>query len=158
MDNPEKFTIRVYGIVINRRQEVLVTDEYHFNRRMTKFPGGGMEYGEGTLDCLKREFLEELGQEPVSIRHFYTTDFFQPTALVDPPRQLMSIYYLASLPDSENLLVKEKPFDMQEVNGTQVFRWIPLSSLSADEMTFPIDKVATAKLLEQWAGHQISTP
>jgi len=117
-----------------------------------------MEYGEGTLDCLKREFLEELGQEPVNIRHFYTTDFFQPTALVDPPRQLISIYYLASLPDPEGLVVKKKPFDLQEVNGTLVFRWIPLSRLIAEEMTFPVDKVVTALLLEQWAAQQISTP
>ena len=141
----------MYGIVINHRQEVLVTDEYHFNRRMTKFPGGGMEYGEGTLDCLQREFMEELGQEPFSISHFYTTDFFQPTALVDPPRQLISIYYLASIPDPERVPATKKPFDFEEINGNQVFRWIPLNTISAKDMTFPIDQ-KVAEMLVSVAG------
>ena len=30
---------------------------------VTKFPGGGMEFGEGTIDCIKRECMEEFGEE-----------------------------------------------------------------------------------------------
>jgi hypothetical protein len=47
MDNSAKFNIRVYGLLINKQQEVLVTDEYRIGMYMTKFPGGGLEYGEG---------------------------------------------------------------------------------------------------------------
>lgn len=137
-------TIRVYGIVMNRKKEVLLTDEYHFNQRMTKFPGGGLQYGEGTIDCLKREFLEEIGQEPFQITHLYTTDFFQPTALVDPPRQLIGIYYIAQIPEPEKVPVKEKEFDFEEINGTQVFRWVPLHLLTPEMVTFPIDKKVVA--------------
>ena len=73
-----KFIIRVYGLVINPQNEVLLTDEYRYETNMTKFPGGGLHYGEGLIDCLKREFREECnGQEIENIRHFYTTDFFQ---------------------------------------------------------------------------------
>ena len=72
------FIIRVYGIVINQNEEVLISDEFQMNMKMTKFPGGGLEYGEGIIDALKREFREECnGQEIKNIKHFYTTDFYQ---------------------------------------------------------------------------------
>ena len=54
-----QFNIRVYGILINERNEVLLTDEYRFGTEITKFPGGGLEFGEGTIDCIKREMMEE---------------------------------------------------------------------------------------------------
>ena len=55
------FTIRVYGILVNQEKQVLVSDEKIRGEYYTKFPGGGMEFGEGTRDCLKREFMEENG-------------------------------------------------------------------------------------------------
>ena len=54
------FNIRVYGILLNEQQQLLVSDEYIRGGYYTKFPGGGLEYGEGTRDCLKREFKEEM--------------------------------------------------------------------------------------------------
>ena len=52
----QRFNIRVYGICINERQEVLLSDESYRDLHFTKFPGGGLGFGEGTIDCLKREF------------------------------------------------------------------------------------------------------
>src|SRR4051812_1097228 len=74
------FNVRVYGILINEQGQVLVTDEIHYGQRMTKFPGGGLQFGEGIVDCLKRECVEELGLEVNVQEHFYTTDFFQLSA------------------------------------------------------------------------------
>ncbi len=54
---PTKFTIRVYGLFTNDQNEILITDEFQLNTQMTKFPGGGLHFGEGTMDCLKRETL-----------------------------------------------------------------------------------------------------
>jgi hypothetical protein len=34
---------RVYGILINDRQEVLISDEFRFGTYFRKFPGGGIE-------------------------------------------------------------------------------------------------------------------
>ncbi|HEY0897744.1 MAG TPA: NUDIX hydrolase, partial [Sphingobacteriaceae bacterium] len=48
------FNVRVYGLLINHRQEILISDEEEYGVRFTKFPGGGLEYGEGLLDGLKR--------------------------------------------------------------------------------------------------------
>lgn len=71
----QKFNIRVYGI-IQVDSFLLVSDEKFNGITITKFIGGGLEYGEGLIDCLKREFIEELGIEIEILKHFYTTDFF----------------------------------------------------------------------------------
>lgn len=95
MNKPGNFTIRIYGLIINQNNEILISDEFQLGTKMTKFPGGGLESGEGTIDCLKREFREECnGQELENIRHFYTTDYYQ-KALFYEKTQLLSIYYLA---------------------------------------------------------------
>lgn len=146
---PSRFTIRVYGLILNEQNEVLVTDEYQLDTRMTKFPGGGLDFGEGPLDCLKREMMEECNQEIQDIHHFYTTDFYQ-KALFWDNYQLISIYYLARLKEPVQFRVSSTPFDFAEmVNGNQSFRWISADSLNPDEFTFPIDK-HVAHLLKQY--------
>lgn len=136
----QKFNIRVYGIAINAKSELLLTDEYRLGMRMTKFPGGGLEFGEGCIDCLKRECREEMNQEIKIIRHFYTTDYFQPTELLKEPQQLISIYYLMELIDPNLLKTTKKKFDFADVEGMQSFRWVKIKDIAEDEMTFPIDR------------------
>ena len=166
------FNIRVYGILINERKDVLVTDEFRFGKQMNKFPGGGLNWGEGTIDCLKREFREELGCEIEVIKHFYTTDFFQPSAF-HADHQLISIYYIVknTTPFSPPLKGEsaQSPFSPpgltairqpdrvilagtgdlghnDKTEGAQSFRWLPVSELNAKEFTFPIDKKVVVML------------
>lgn len=141
------FTIRVYGLITNGSNEVLISDEFQLGMKMTKFPGGGLEFGEGTVDCLKREFLEECnGQKICSIKHFYTTDFYQ-KALFFEDHQLISIYYLAQLKHPVQFTISENSFDFDEKeNGKQSFRWVPVRTLDTAELTFPIDKIVAKKL------------
>ena len=147
-----KFNLRVYGIAVNGKKEVLLTDEFRFGRRMTKFPGGGMKFGEGTLDCLRRECREELHQEIRIIRHFYTTDFFQATQLLREPQQLISIYYLMELSNPKRLKTTGRRFDFEDVEGAQTFRWVELSTLPVDELTFPIDRKVLKMLKSEIFG------
>jgi ADP-ribose pyrophosphatase YjhB (NUDIX family) len=151
MKNPGNFVIRVYGLIVNENDEVLLSDEYQLGMIMTKFPGGGLEFGEGTVDGLKREFREECnGQELMNINHFYTTDFFQ-KALFFNNKQLLSIYYKAELVKPIRFNISEKPFDFQEYkNGNQSFRWIKIKNLNEDEITFPFDKFVAGKLKQQF--------
>ena len=142
------FNIRVYGLIIHEGS-ILITDEFRFGQYLTKFPGGGMHFGEGTIECLQRECMEEMGQEIMIKRHFYTTDFFQPTFFLPQTEQLLSIYYLARLKDPALLNVSTMPFDFDKVIvGAQRFRWIPLHKFSENELTLPVDKVV-ARLLKQ---------
>ena len=151
MKTTGQFVIRVYGIVINARQEVLITDEFQLGMKMTKFPGGGLQFGEGPIDCLKREFREECnGQEIKNIRHFYTTGFFQ-KALFFENHQLISIYYLADLAEPLKFSITDKPFDFEEMkNGNQSFRWVQLKNLKTDELSFPIDKFVAKELISKF--------
>lgn len=146
------FVIRVYGIITNEKNEVLISDEFQLDTKMTKFPGGGLEFGEGTIDCLKREINEECnGQEIKNIKHFYTCDFFQ-KALFYENKQLISIYYLANLSYPAKFRISETPFDFQEYkNGNQSFRWIKIKSMNEGEFTFPIDKFVAGKLKKQFS-------
>ncbi len=139
--NPGQFVIRVYGILINDKTEVLLSDEYRFGMQMTKFPGGGLKFGEGPEDCMRREALEEFGQPADIISHFYTTGFYQKAMFFDN-HQLISIYYRISLPDPVSFGISGKPFDFPEpIDGSQSFRWKDINELTGDDLTFPVDKV-----------------
>ena len=131
-----KFNIRVYGILINEAQQVLVCDELIRGIKITKFPGGGLEFGEGTIDCIKREFMEETNNVIEVVKHFYTTDYFQPSAF-NPNHQIISIYYIVK---ATNNFVIEKTAEIIE------FRWLDLKIITSKDFTLPIDKTV-AELL-----------
>ena len=149
------FNIRVYGILINEKKQVLVSDEFIRNNYYTKFPGGGLEFGEGTRDCLKREFKEEMDLEVAIDDHIYTTDFFQLSAF-NPSHQIISIYYFAHALESIKAPLRSKPFDfderelkMYETTGeTETFRFINWEDFSEECVTLPIDKIV-AKMIKE---------
>src|SRR5450432_2911122 len=107
------FTIRVYGILLRENKQVLVSDEFIRGQYYTKFPGGGLELGEGTRDCLKREFKEEMDLDVQIGEHLYTTDFFQMSAF-NPEDQIISIYYQAHALEPIRCPLRSTPFDFDE--------------------------------------------
>lgn len=133
------FNVRVYGILIENSC-ILVADEKHHGRMVTKFPGGGLQFGEGTRECVEREFAEELGISIEVKDHFYTVDFFQPSAF-DKNQQVISIYYLVSCPDAKKIqTIDHKTLQENVIDDYQKFRWVAINKLTTDEFTFPIDK------------------
>ena len=147
------FIIRVYALIINNKNEVLLSDEFRLGMKMTKFPGGGLNFGEGPVDCLKREAIEEFGQEIDVLDHFYTTDFFQ-KAFFHDEHQIISIYYLAKFKNKIKFMISEKAFDFEEMlDGNQSFRWISIKALKQDDISFPIDK----KVVEFLTGKKSKT-
>ncbi len=139
MGTVKSFNVRVYGILVEGTK-VLVTDEFRNGLFITKFPGGGLHWGESTIKALERECFEEMGQEVNVTDHFYTTDFFVPSAF-DKNQQMMSIYYLMELIDDLEFPISEKKNDFKKLNdGAQIYRWLELDKLSDVEFTFPIDK------------------
>jgi 8-oxo-dGTP pyrophosphatase MutT (NUDIX family) len=142
------FNIRVYGFLTDQ-ERVLVTDEFRLGIYMTKFPGGGLQFGEGTIDCLKREFMEEL-QTPIDvIRHYYTTDFYQPTTLLPSEMQLFNIYYLVSAPKPFGFKTTTRKNDIPAIDGAQSVRWVNINDLNPDDFTFPIDQYIVRKIHQE---------
>lgn len=124
----KRFNIRVYGIWLHNGS-LLVNEEIIREQTVIKLPGGGLDWGEGTIDCLKREWKEELGLDIEVTDHFYTTDFFQPSAFDDS--QVISIYYFvtAEVPDVLT----------NNIEGERTY-WLPLYELDTDTFTLPIDR------------------
>ena len=103
-------TVRVYGVLIDPGYGLLVSDEYIRGDYFTKLPGGGLEFGEGTRDCLVREFKEETGLDVTVGDHIYTTDFYQPSTF-RAGDQILSIYYRVNPISLEPLKTRSKAFD-----------------------------------------------
>jgi 8-oxo-dGTP diphosphatase len=147
------FNIRVYGILLGKNHEVLVSDEFIRGNQYTKFPGGGLEFGEGTRDCLKREFMEEMNLEVRVTDHLYTTDFFQMSAF-NPDHQIISIYYKVEALEEIKVPIRTTLFDFDEeqmavydkTGETETFRFVTWDSFSEDSVTLPIDKVVAGLL------------
>ncbi len=145
-----QFNIRVYGLLIDSGR-VLVTDEFRLGIFMTKFPGGGLQFGEGTIDCLKREFMEEMNMPIEGIVHYYTTDFFQSTTLLPSDMQLFSIYYLVQAQKPYPFITTAIRNDIPSVDGSQSFRWVDVNDLNPAEFTFPIDQYLVRKFKEEFS-------
>ena len=143
----EKFNIRVYGLLFNPNNEVLVVDEEEYGLRFTKFPGGGLEFGEGLHDGLKREWMEELQTEVDIVRHLYTTDFFQASAF-NPGHQLISIYYEVKLIRPIEATIHIHPFSFSDTTTEKLcFRWAQVSDSLLKQLTFPIDKLVAGQFV-----------
>ena len=150
------FNVRVYGVLLGENNSVLVADEYIRGKYYTKFPGGGLEFGEGTRDCLKREFKEEMDLEVRIGEHIYTTDFFQMSAF-SAGQQIIAIYYFAHALEPIKVPLRTKPFDFDEqqlevykqVNQIETFRFIEWEKFDPEEITLPIDKVVAGLVKEK---------
>jgi 8-oxo-dGTP diphosphatase len=150
------FNVRVYGILLGENNAVLVSDEFIRGGYYTKFPGGGLEFGEGTRDCLKREFKEEMDLDVRIGDHIYTTDFFQMSAF-KPEDQIIAIYYFAHALESIKVPLRDKSFDFDEAQLTayeknkeiETFRFIEWEKFSPEHITLPIDKVVATLIKER---------
>lgn len=146
VDNISGFNIRVYGILINDHQHVLVSDELIRGDQFTKFPGGGLEFGEGTRNCLIREFKEETGIAVTVKEHLYTTDVFVPSAF-DDDKQVLCIYYLVGSSDWSKIKTNTKQV-FATTSNTENFRWVAIDDLKNEPyLLLPTDRTVL-KILE----------
>ena len=144
-----KINIRIYGILLaefNGSKNLLVSKEFYNGFEFLKFPGGGLDFGEGIRDCLKREFLEELNLNVEIADLFYVNDFYQPSKFNDD--QIVSIYYFvnANKDDLKEIIRKEKIAHLD--GGKNCFKWLAWSEVDESLFDLPIDKVVIEKLLK----------
>ena len=151
------FNLRVYGVLINEKKEVLVSDELIRSSYITKFPGGGLEFGEGTRDCLKREFKEEMDLDVEVGEHIYTTDYFQLSAF-NPDHQIISVYYFVKALEEIKAPLRNKEFDFDEqqmkiyndIQQTETFRFVDFDKFSEETVSLPIDKIVAKFIKENY--------
>lgn len=146
--------VRVYGLLLTPQRQVLVSDEFIRGGFYTKFPGGGLELGEGTRDCLRREFMEEMNLRVEVGQHLYTTDFYQQSAF-NPAHQILSIYYYVQALEPFQVQFRQQPFDFTPAQTAdakgeaEVFRLLDWEAFSSDAVTLPIDKIVAQLVKEQ---------
>lgn len=143
----KRFNVRVYGIWI-QDGKLLVSDEFRMGMRMTKLPGGGVEFGEGLEAALKREWMEELGFEIEVGDIFYVNPFLQVSAF-NQNEEVLGMYFPVYVSKYKPEKISDKPFDFAEGEGDkQSFRWISFEQLQVQDFTFPIDQAMCEELLK----------
>lgn len=141
----KRFNIRVYGLCVDN-ERILISDEVRFGMKMTKLPGGGLEYNEGVEAGLRREFREELSAEIEVGEIFYINPFLQISAF-DPNDEIIAMYFWVSLTSPLKATFSERRQDFANAPGDQqIFRWVKICNLKPEDFTFPIDQSLVPKL------------
>lgn len=150
MKEKNGFVVRVYGLYVDPIKGLLVSDEHVYDRDVTKFPGGGLEFGEGPIDCLIREMKEEMGMLFEVLEHYYTTDFFV-ASVFNENIQVLSIYYLMKPVGELQVTLASTPFEFEKkINGAQRFRFIPIKEIEEDSLTLIIDRKVALMLKDSY--------
>ena len=82
----------VKSLTVYNRRVLIIKRSNYTNRGKGEWdiPGGGIQFGEGLLDCLRREIMEETGLTVRVDRLLYAI-----TALVSPTNQIVGLTYLS---------------------------------------------------------------
>lgn len=166
---PSRFNVRVYFFLVSRRGPggkstpfegvdcILVSEEHISGRHCTKWPGGGLEFGEGPMECAQREAQEELGQDIALGPLVHATGSFVRSAW-RPQEQVLCHYYLARLCGPQEFETTEGAVDWN-AGHEQRFRWSPVQGFNPEQLTFSTDRAAwnallTGPFLSEWdPGH-----
>lgn len=146
MSSIDKFTIRVYGLAY-QEGKILLNSENIDGFQMLKFPGGGLEFNEGLIDGLRREFLEELETELVEVDHLFTNPHFIQSSFREN-EQVLAVYYKVKLASPLGKTESVQPTRMGKENHIRS-NWVPIHKLLWQELTFETDRVALRLLMDQ---------
>ena len=134
----DKINIRVYAIYLNEKNELMALDEGYVGEKLIKLPGGGLEFGEGTIECLHREFAEELNLKIEVLEHFYTQEDFLVSRFREN-EQLLTIYYTVNILNLEDSNILD--------DSIENVKWVSLHE--ENPLPLPIDKIVFEKLKEK---------
>ncbi|MGV8914622.1 MAG: NUDIX domain-containing protein [Kaistella sp.] len=126
----DKINVRVYAAAV-KDKKVLVLFEEYAGEYLMKLPGGGLEFGEGVLDCLRREFDEELNIKINIIEHLYTQEEFL-VSRFRANEQLLTLYYVVEIVDETEFLIMDPCIEKAE--------WISLET-EENPFTLPVDQI-----------------
>ena len=127
------FEVHVYGLILNKRKEVLFVESTSGLRKFM-FPGGTLEPNESVLDCLKREIKEE-----TNLRIKIIKPIFSDTIYSKKIPQL-GIIYLCTEPRGSIKLSEEH----------RAYTWANSQNINALEIAHPqLKRLAEEKLYEK---------
>ncbi|MBT3711843.1 MAG: NUDIX domain-containing protein [Anaerolineae bacterium] len=139
--------IRVITIcVIRKGNTILVFEGYDPTRDQTFYRplGGQIEFGEYSLDALRREFREEINAELVNLRYVQTLENIF-TAYGKPSHEVIFVF--------EGELANQSLYNRniiigQEDNGESFeAKWVPIADFHAEK--FPLYPNGLLELLEK---------
>ena len=142
-----RFNLRVYALIINEFEEILISDECRFGQFFSKFPGGGVENNEGIKEALFRELREELKLEISEATFFYFNEFHQASAFDNS--NLLAFYYLINI-QKKQLELSSAQYSIPFEEEVEKQRWIALRNLHVSDLTFPIDRIVLEKLQKEF--------
>ena len=144
------FNIRVYGLLFNGNGQLLLSRERFRQKEMLKFPGGGLEWGEGVLDALQREFREELSLEVAPDGRPHVSEPFIQSAFSDEA-QIVAVHYRVRTVNPEDLTrLNLKPTASEQTSkGAQIIErfWQHPRYLDPAQLTFEMDREAINRLV-----------
>ncbi|WLD22520.1 NUDIX hydrolase [Flavobacterium dauae] len=132
--NFKGFNVRVYALCIVKNK-LLTLQEPFAGKMVIKLPGGGLEFGEGTVDCLKREFKEELNLEIEVGDAFYIQEHFV-ESLANDNKQLLMLYFYATILNIDHLQI----LDTNIKEG----KWVEIDA--KNPFTLPVDQLVFKRL------------
>lgn len=135
----DKINVRVYACTVKDNKVLTLFEEYA-GQPLLKFPGGGLEFGEGLTDCLHREFDEELNVKIEIVEHLYTQEDFLVSRFREN-EQLLTIYYMVKIVNEEDFLILDPCIEKTE--------WLHIDT-EINPFTLPVDKIVFEKLKEKF--------
>ena len=137
------FNVRVYALIV-KNNRLLISEEQHGGVFLRKFPGGGLQFGEGIVQALHRELKEELNADVESESLLCVTEDFV-VSFLNNKQQVIGVHYLVELKQdySDDHLDNNR---VELENGYIHFKWVKIDELKADNFSSPVDKSAFEKL------------
>ena len=144
-----RFNVRVYAVILDSRGErILISREDLPGGLKMKFPGGGLELGEGLEDALHREIREELGPgiQLANVELLHTTSHFVRSSFA-PDSQVIAIHYRAQFSDPtiDDLWTEKFSRHVGAEPGLE-FKWRRIADLQPPDLDFATDRFIIEKL------------
>jgi mutator protein MutT len=143
----QEYTVRVYGILVNEQKEVLLSREKIGDFAFLKFPGGGLDAGEGIAEALVREFGEETGLTITGKELLYVSDFYAESKFL-PGKAVIAVYYIVKIRRDAigDFHPKEKDFSREH---SMELQWMKVNDVKPEDFTFESDRSAWQAFLKK---------